>query len=118
MSNQFKHPWLVIIVPILDEPLHTAENNYRCGDIQCPCHDGDTVKTLAAYFQAHPGEYAKLHHGLGMRKTTAKLGDETPTEILQPAPKNFDTLIKNEPVSDQGTSTWRFPRFMRRGRSR
>ncbi len=27
------------VVEMLDEPIHTPENNYRCTDVDCPCQE-------------------------------------------------------------------------------
>lgn len=39
---------VVFQIPMLDEPVHTAENGYRCSDPTCPCFAEAEARRLAA----------------------------------------------------------------------
>ena len=44
--NPFDQPDNCIPVPMEDDLAHTAENNYTCGDLSCPCADpSDEIHT-------------------------------------------------------------------------
>ncbi len=69
--NQTPNP-TPIVIPCLDELVHTAENGYRCDDPTCPCWEGQpqgyrcsfcgAYYPLAAYQDALAQPYPKCSH--------------------------------------------------------
>lgn len=60
MTQSFEdHLQPIIIIPMEDDPLHTAANGYCCGDPTCPCaadsDDDNVVEGSLSYVVDDPG---------------------------------------------------------------